>query len=54
MSLSIGSLFHLIEDQLWKRPKILFWPLRGLSFPKDTIDYVGLDQVSMLFKNLLL
>lgn len=50
MSLSIGSLFHLIEDQLWKSPKILFWPLQGLSFPKDTIDYVGLEQVSILFK----
>ena len=50
MSLSTGSLFHLMEDQMWKSPKILFWPLQGLSFPKDTIDYVGLDQVSMLFK----
>lgn len=50
ISLSTGSLFHLIEDQLWKSPKILFWPLQGLSFPKDTIDYVGLEQVSMLFK----
>jgi len=50
ISLSTGSLFHLIEDQLWKSPQILFWPLQGLSFPKDTIDYVGLEQVSMLFK----
>lgn len=50
MSLSTGSLFHLIEDQLWKVPKILFWPLQGLSFPKDTIDYVGIEQLSMLFK----
>ena len=50
MSLSTGSLFHLIEDQLWKSPQILFWPLQGLGFPKDTIDYVGLEQVSMLFK----
>lgn len=50
ISLSTGSLFHLIEDQLWKSPKILFWPIQGLSFPKDTIDYVGLEQVSMLFK----
>jgi hypothetical protein len=50
MSLSTGSLFHLIEDQMWKSPKILFWPLQGLSFPKDTIDYVGLEQVSTLFK----
>lgn len=50
ISLSIGSLFHLIEDQLWKSPKILFWPLQGLSFPKDTIDYVGLEQLSILFK----
>ena len=50
LSLSTGSLFHLIEDQSWRVPKILFWPLQGLSFPKDTIDYVGIEQLSMLFK----
>jgi len=50
ISLSTGSFFHLIEDQLWRVPKILFWPLIGLIFPKDTIDYVGIGQLSMLFK----
>ena len=50
ISLSTGSLFHLIEDQLWTSPKILFWPLQGLSFPKDTIDSVGMEQLSILFK----
>ncbi len=50
LSLSIGSLFHLVEDQLWRVPQILFWPLKGLSFPKDTIDYVGIEQLSTLFK----
>jgi|ERR1035437_179819 hypothetical protein len=54
LSLSIGSLFHLIEDQLWRVPKILFWPLKGLSFPKDTIDYVGIEQLSTLFKKCII
>ncbi len=29
ISLSIGSFFHLIEDNMWTNPKTLFWPLLG-------------------------
>jgi len=41
-SLAIGSFFHLMEDQMWKTPKTLFWPLLGLRFPKDYTDNSGI------------
>jgi|SRR5665647_116707 len=42
ISLTTGSLFHIIEDQMWKTPKTLFWPLLGLRFPKDYTDNSGI------------
>jgi membrane-bound metal-dependent hydrolase YbcI (DUF457 family) len=41
-SLAIGSFFHIIEDQMWKTPKTLFWPILGLKFPKDYTDNFGI------------
>ena len=41
-SLAIGSFFHLMEDQMWKTPKTLFWLLLGLRFPKDYTDNSGI------------
>ncbi len=31
--LSFASFLHLIEDEMWKEPKTLFWPLLGFEFP---------------------
>ena len=41
ISLALGSFFHLMEDQMWKTPQTLFWPLLGWSFPKNSIDHTG-------------
>jgi len=53
MSLAAGSFFHLMEDQLWGEPRILFWPFLGFSFPKDSIDNatVGIEFLVTLLKN---
>ena len=53
ISLATGSFFHLMEDQMWGEPRILFWPLFGWSFPKGTIDNatIGLEYLLTLFEN---
>lgn len=43
LTLATGSFFHLFEDQMWAQPRTFFWPLRGLSFPRDHTDYSGLE-----------
>lgn len=32
-----ASFCHLLEDQMWNTPEVLFWPLLGSEFPKDMI-----------------
>lgn len=32
-----ASFCHLLEDQIWNSPKVLFWPLLGWEFSRDTI-----------------
>jgi len=42
MALSIGTLFHLVLDQMWQMPKTLLWPILGLGFEKmETANYLG-------------
>jgi membrane-bound metal-dependent hydrolase YbcI (DUF457 family) len=43
LTLGIGSFFHILEDQMWAQPKTFFWPLLGLSFPKDFTRYSGME-----------
>lgn len=31
--LATGTFFHLVLDEMWLSPEILFWPLLGSSFP---------------------
>jgi hypothetical protein len=49
MSIATGTFFHLMEDQMWASPRILFWPLLGWSFPKGSIDS-ALQGISYLMK----
>jgi len=49
LSLTSGTFFHLMEDQMWGDPRTLFWPLFGWSFPKDSIDRSGLEYLLALF-----
>jgi len=34
LALSIGTLFHLILDQMWLMPRTLLWPLFGTGFER--------------------
>ena len=38
LALSFGSLSHLIEDQIWRMPQTLLWPLFGFAFPRTAPD----------------
>lgn len=33
LSLAVGTLAHLILDEMWLAPQALFWPFMGFSFP---------------------
>lgn len=35
ITLALGSFFHIMEDQMWITPQVLFWPLLIWRFPKD-------------------
>ena len=40
--LSFGVITHIILDKMWRRPKTLFWPIRGCKFEKeDTSHWIG-------------
>ena len=39
LALAAGTLTHLILDQMWLMPKVLFWPLLGVRF--ERIDIAG-------------
>jgi len=39
VTLSFGSLLHIIEDEMWIMPKTLFWPFKGFTFDKLAPDY---------------
>ena len=45
LSLATGSFFHLIEDEMWKSPRTLFWPIFGLRFPKGSPDKTGIMSI---------
>jgi LexA-binding, inner membrane-associated putative hydrolase len=51
VSLAAGSFFHLMEDQMWQEPRILFWPLLGWGFPKSSIDnaLLGIKELIEIF-----
>lgn len=51
ISLSIGTVFHLMEDQMWASPKTLFWPFLGLRFPKYHMDFTGIEYLTKMLKN---
>jgi hypothetical protein len=51
LSLATGAFFHLFEDQMWAQPRTFFWPLLGLSFPKDHTDYTGLEYLWKMFEH---
>lgn len=38
IALSIGTLAHLVLDEMWQTPKTLFWPFLGFNFPKADLE----------------
>lgn len=50
LTLATGSFFHLMEDQMWATPRTLFWPILGLKFPRDHMDYTGLEYLTTMFE----
>jgi len=51
LALSIGTLFHLVLDQIWETPKTLFWPLFGIDFEKYEIGNWVMNMLQGLFEN---
>jgi len=39
LCLALGTLAHLILDQMWLNPRTLLWPLYGLAFDKGTTEH---------------
>jgi len=35
LALSFGVFIHLVLDSMWEKPKTLFWPVFGYSFPRS-------------------
>lgn len=46
--LSFGTIIHLILDAMWRRPKALFWPVRGHRFEKENTSH----WIEKMFHNL--
>ncbi|MFC1908803.1 metal-dependent hydrolase [Chloroflexota bacterium] len=49
LTLSFGTITHLLLDQMWLNSKTLFWPLLGLSFERGEVD----NYVLSIFQTLL-
>jgi len=39
LALSLGTLLHLVLDQMWQTPKTLFWPIFGIGFERIETTY---------------
>lgn len=50
IALASGSFLHLLEDEMWSQSLTLFWPLFGLNFPRDSMDYTGLEYLLIMFR----
>ena len=50
LSLSLGSFIHLIQDEMWMQPPTFLWPVFGLNFPKDSMDYTGIEYLIIMFE----
>jgi membrane-bound metal-dependent hydrolase YbcI (DUF457 family) len=46
-----ASFFHLLEDQVWKSPKVFFWPFSGLNFPRDQISGNFFEYLAVVFSH---
>ena len=51
LALSIGTLLHLILDQMWQAPKTLLWPVFGIAFERMDPTYWLGNIFSALLRN---
>jgi hypothetical protein len=51
LTLAAGTLAHLIQDEMWKVPGTLFWPLMGLSFPREILNEYFVSLFKEIFTN---
>jgi len=51
ITLSFGTLMHLILDQMWRTPQTLLWPLLGVYFERADITNWTLKIFYSLFTN---
>lgn len=49
LTISGATFCHLLEDQMWNTPEVLFWPLLGWGFPKDTISGNFIEYLMIIF-----
>ena len=47
--IAAASFCHLLEDSMWNSPTVLFWPLLGWEFPKDTISANFIEYLMIIF-----
>ncbi|MFC1917787.1 metal-dependent hydrolase [Chloroflexota bacterium] len=38
LTLAVGTLIHLVLDEIWQSPKVLLWPFLGTLFPRIETD----------------
>ncbi|AKB38708.1 hypothetical protein MSSAC_4118 [Methanosarcina siciliae C2J] len=46
-----ASFCHILEDQIWNSPEVLFWPLLGWGFPKDTLSRGFIEYFTRILNN---
>lgn len=44
-----ASFCHLLEDNMWDSPEVLFWPFLGWGFPRDIISGSFLEYLILIF-----
>jgi len=49
--LAAGTLAHFILDEMWRMPGTLFWPLMGLSFPREDLSDFLVGMFKEMFTN---
>lgn len=47
--IAAASFCHLLEDNMWDSPDVLFWPFLGLEFPRDAIPGSFIEYLMLIF-----
>jgi membrane-bound metal-dependent hydrolase YbcI (DUF457 family) len=47
--IATASFCHLLEDDMWNSPEVLFWPILGWGFPRDAISGSFVEYLMLIF-----